>query len=846
MPPTANLCAKTMIINTFRRLFSAFWQTIISPDYRRLKACGLFDHAYYLRYNPDLQGCGCDPLAHYLRKGFREQRRPGPLFDHHFYSQQRSQFQAGVDNPLLHFLDIGRHAGLRPNPLVDAHWYGKTLGKRLPVKPDPLCDFLTRQNHSQPPHAPSPYFDPAYYCSRYQDALDLKDQAVFAYRHFLEFGQKAHRQPSCYFDPGYYLDRAPGLCEQGYDALTHYLLFGRLEKKSPSPLFDPNFYGQRYPVPEEIDPFADYLTRLDAPVVRPCSWFDPAFYRRTYLAQDDTPPLKHFLEGGLKKGLYPNQEIATLPNKPRISVVLPVYNTNPAHLNTCIRSVLYQSYPHWQLCLADDCSSDPAIRPLLDHWLAEDQRISAVFLDKNSGISSATNAAAHLANGDYLLFLDHDDELAPEALATFATAINRQPADLYYSDEDLIGADGRQFSIFRKPGFNRELLLCHNYITHCVIARKTLFEVVGGCDSAYDGAQDLDLLLKLSERADQVVHIPEILYHWRASETSTSINHQQKHYADEAGRNCVAAALNRHGIAGEVLGCEWKFFYRTKRALPADDRVTMVIDWRGRQPPDCDLHVQSESAGYAITRTIVLVDRDQSANKVGKTPTLEFLESPKEQSTAAIFSALLADIDSHYLVWVDGDQRPEGPDWLAALIEYGRDRQVAMVRGHQTYEPQDHPTITPIADTSQTSPLYFLRFLADCSILMNGSQCPQEVMAACGGIMLFRSDWLRVRPELFAESFPEICFFLDLTMGLQRCGAKNIYTPYCRSRPATNAQKTEILTGNALAAAEELRHFQERWGKELAKNIPFYNPGIISDAKHSLEKFHHWLAGDQR
>jgi O-antigen biosynthesis protein len=835
------------MINALRRLCSALWYTITSPDYRLLKRSRLFDDAYYLRTNPDLQGSAYDPLAHYLTRGFQELRRPGPFFDHHFYMQQCPEVEEEQRNPLLHFLTKGRYQGLVPNPLVDPHWYSKTLGENRPALPDPLSHFLSQQKTANPPLTPSPYFDPAFYGQCYEDAQLLAGQAEAAYRHFLEYGQKAHRRPSSYFDSDYYLDKAPGLREQGYDALTHYALFGRRERKSPSPLFDPLFYKERYQPAENLDPFAHYLCRQDDLEVRPCSWFDPGFYRRTYLHEDPTPPLKHFLEKGLRQGFHPNGDIAGLAVKPLISVVLPVYNVASAHLNTCIRSVLYQSYPHWQLCLADDCSSDPTIRPLLRHWLGEDPRITAVFLEHNAGISAATNAAAGLATGDYLLFLDHDDELAPEAMAIFAEHINRQPADLYYSDEDLIGADGRQFSIFRKPGFNAELLLCHNYVTHCVVTKRALYETVGGCDSAHDGAQDLDLFLKLSERADRVVHIPEILYHWRASEKSTSINHQEKHYADEAGRNCVAAALARRGINGEVLACEWKFFYRAKRALQPNAKVTLVIDWRRHQPQHRDIPSLVATAGATISKILILATdiKETPPPPVGSKapgPSFRLLACPRGRSTASVFAEIINADDSDYLAWLDGSLRPQSDQWLSALLEYGQSQEVAMVRGQLAYDPQDHPDITPIADIAQQSPLYFARFLADCSILMNGGQCPQEVMAVAGGVFLLRTAWLHTHPELMESNFLESFFFLDLSLRLHQGGAKNIYTPYCSCK-LISAPRQANFEDAPNTSIEEQRRFQAQWTEVLASTIPFYNTRIIGDANHSEQDFLRWLTG---
>lgn len=834
---------------TARRLTTIFFYMLTSATYRKAKKSALFIPDLYLTRNPDVSASGADPLAHYLSKGYRELRQLGPLFDVSYYFSQAPELKSGQGNPLIHFLERGYLDGLVPNPFCDLAFYQKHHNDFDSTVDNVLSHFFRKGYAVNNSSSPSPYFDPSYYCQTYPDARQLANRPDLAYLHFLTHGLKEARQPSTYFDPEWYLDKTPALREKGFDAFTHYLYLkiGVREKKSPSPLFDPLFYTKRCRLAEDIDPFAHYLSRQDDLEARPRSWFDPAFYRRTYLHQDPTPPLKHFLDKGLRQGFYPNGDIAGLAVKPLISVVLPVYNVASAHLNTCIRSVLYQSYPHWQLCLADDCSSDPAIRPLLRRWHGEDPRITAVFLDRNSGISAATNVAAGIATGDYLLFLDHDDELAPEAMATFVEYINRQPADLYYSDEDLIGADGRQFSIFRKPSFNAELLLCHNYVTHCVVAKRSLYETVGGCDSTYDGAQDLDLFLKLSERADRVVHIPEILYHWRASEKSTSINHQQKHYADGAGRNCVAAALARRGINGEVLGCEWKFFYRAKRAVQPSAKVALVLDWRRHQPQKIDISSLVATAGATINRILILTTeiKEIPLPAVGNGDLdviFKLVTCPNGRSTASVFSEIFNADDSDYLAWLDGSLHPQSDQWLSALLEYGQNQEVAMVRGQLTYNPQDHPNITPIADITQQSPHYFARFLADCSVLMNGGQCPQEVMAVADGVFLFHNTWLRTHPEMMAGPFRETFFFLDLSMRLHQCGAKNIYTPYCSCTVASAPSRRELEDASSLCI-EEQRRFQSQWAEVLAGTIPFYNTRIIGDANHSEEDFRRWLIG---
>jgi O-antigen biosynthesis protein len=344
-----------------------------------------------------------------------------------------------------------------------------------------------------------------------------------------------------------------------------------------------------------------------------------------------------------------------------------------------------------------------------------------------------------------------------------------------------------------------------------------------------------------------VVHIPEILYHWRASEKSTSINHQEKHYADDAGRNCVADALARRGIDGEVLGCEWKFFYRAKRAVQPKARVTLVIDWRRHQPQNRDISSLVATAGATISKILILTTdiKETPLPEVGnEAPGLTFklLSFPRGRSTASVFAEIANTDDSDYLAWLDGSLHPQSNQWLSALLEYGQSQEVAMVRGLLDCEPQDHPAITPIADTTQQSPRYFARFLADCSVLMNGGQCAQEVMAVVGDVFLLRTTWLHTHPELMKSEFLESFFFLDLSMRLHQCGAKNIYTPYCNCA-VVSASNSAGLEDVSSLSIEEQRRFQAHWAEVLAGTIPFYNTRIIGDANHSEENFRRWLTG---
>jgi O-antigen biosynthesis protein len=834
-----------------RKLLNTLWYQLMrlryqltSPSYRLIKNSGLFDADYYLKYNLDIAASGADPLTHYCNSGFAELRNPGPLFDTRYYLLQVPSLAEQRIIPLFHYLTFGRHIGLRPNPLFDPDYYARQMPDHDFSKIDHFSHFLQAKLPVDKTCSPSPFFDHFFYCQKYPDAAQFTNSRKEAYIHYLMVGRNQNRHPSYYFDTSYYLDKTPVLYDTGLDPLGHYFAFGYRERKSPSPLFDAVFYATTYGLAADIDPFDHFLRHLGIEERQPCSWFDPIFYRQTYLAgREDIPSFKHYLQSGQKDCLYPNRECSLLADKPLISILVPVYNVEIAHLNNCIRSVLYQSYPHWQLCLADDCSTDQSIRLVLSQWASSDTRIKVVFLPENVGISAATNAAAQLAEGRYLAFLDNDDELAPTALQTVAQAINDTPAGLYYSDEDLIGADGRQFSIFRKPGYNGELTLCHNYVTHLVVGERLLFEKVGGCAEEFNGAQDLDLFLKLSEQAEKVIHIPKVLYHWRASETSTSINHGKKQYADEAGRQSVANALVRRGIAGEVLFTDWKFFYRAKRSIHQALSVTLVISWEKTEERLYSwLKNVTITAGYKIAQVILLMHTEPSALLAHDLADIDILCKifRDDQGIAEKINTILGDIQGELIAVVSGDLDIASNQWLSALVEYGQSPDIGMVVGRIDYPIDSCQTVTPIPDCSITSSRYYARFLTTCSSLMIGRQCPQEVLGVGEDLFLMRRDLLIAAGGFDCALFPLLFPVIDFSFKLYQQGKKNIYTPYCRAAISGEGEHPRPQWSEA-GLREEKHRFQNKWSHFLDRGDPFYNPGIISDNGQSKDVFKTWL-----
>jgi O-antigen biosynthesis protein len=239
------------------------------------------------------------------------------------------------------------------------------------------------------------------------------------------------------------------------------------------------------------------------------------------------------------------------PYQPLISIIMPVYNTAPGILKDTINSVLQQTFPHWELCISEGHSDHSEIRSLISEYLEQDKRIKAVFLNENLMISGNSNEALALASGEFIALLDHDDVLAPQSLYRVIELLNKDPhLDFIYSDQDLVSTDGiHRFNPIFKPDWSPELLISANYISHFAVIRKKLIDRAGPFDPSTDGAQDWDLFFRVSELTEKIGHLPEVLYHWRQSLSSVSLNPDTKPYAVTAQIRAIDNHLKRNNIS---------------------------------------------------------------------------------------------------------------------------------------------------------------------------------------------------------------------------------------------------------------------------------------------------------
>lgn len=342
---------------------------------------------------------------------------------------------------------------------------------------------------------------------------------------------------------------------------------------------------------------------------------------------------------------------------PLISVLLPVFNAPPELLEQAITSVQNQRWPKWELCIADDASTDPAVAQVLTRKAAEDDRIRVVRRERNGHISAATNSALASARGDYIALLDQDDLLATDALAAVAETLARHSdAVILYSDEDRIDAEGRSRSEpYFKPEFNYALFLSQNMVSHLGVYRRAEVEAVGGLREGLEGSQDHDLALRVLECIDpeQVVHIPQVLYHWRAIVGSTALDVGEKGYAFRAGARAIQEHLRRTRQSAVVEPCrDLAIFHALSRSLPPEPLVHVVLGPGASAP------------GHPVAATVAAI------TAAAEGMTLHQLEVSAEgaEGAASLLARMLPEMEPGFVLFVDLPIARAEPAWLAHLL----------------------------------------------------------------------------------------------------------------------------------------------------------------------------------
>lgn len=516
-----------------------------------------------------------------------------------------------------------------------------------------------------------------------------------------------------------------------------------------------------------------------------------------------------------------------------ISILMPVFNPRPAHLREAIESVVQQTYPHWQLCICDDASSDPEIHRVIERFAAADTRISVFRRDRNGGITAATADALQLARADTIAFLDHDDRLPPWALHRVAVELVRHPqAELLYSDEDKLDSRGRRFAPHLKSGWNPDLLDANNYIGHLLVIKRALIERAGGLRPGFDGSQDYDLLLRCTRQTtpEQIRHIEAILYHWRAAAGSTARRPQAKPYAHDAGLSALQQAYGAQpGV--RIEGGIFATSYRVRWPLPETaPEVAILIPTRdgASQLKRC---VDSIVARTAYPRYRVLVIDNQSADPA----TLAYLDELQAAGRAQVlrydrpfnYSAInnfaAAQAQAELLLLLNDDVEVHNADWLSEMVSRLLQPGVGAV-GAKLYYPggrvQHAGIVLGIGGVAGHSHKYYRPGHRG---YFGRLMLPQTVSAVTGACLLVRRGVFQSLGGLNERDLPVAFNDVDFCLRLGREGLRCVWTPFAElTHYESLSRGAEDTPEKQARFSREVQYMHSQWAGSLAAD-PYYN-----------------------
>jgi O-antigen biosynthesis protein len=512
--------------------------------------------------------------------------------------------------------------------------------------------------------------------------------------------------------------------------------------------------------------------------------------------------------------------------QPKFSIVVPVYNVEAQWLSAFIESVLNQVYPNWELCIADDHSTSPHVKPLLDSFAAKDKRIKLIFRETNGHISAATNSALKLATGDFVCLMDNDDEIAPHALFEFASLLNRDKSlDMIYSDEDKLDMAGNRYEPFFKPDWSPEALEGCMYTAHFACYRMSLVRELGGFRGDFNGAQDYDFVLRFTERATKIAHIPKVLYHWRAIPGSTAASMDAKDYVLDAAIRALTERADRVAGGGEAKLGSYSGSFDLRYKIPNSPLVSIIIPSAGRMAnvrgKDVDLLSQVISSIYEKTtyrnfEIIVVDNNDLRADTIAaiKPYNCQFLHFEGKFNIATKMNMGAKVARGEYLLFMNDDIEVITPDWMECMLQLCQRKGVGVVGAKLHFENE----------TLQHVGVAFWNGLPDHIHRAYPGTYPghlfsavanRNYLAVTGAVLMTKNEIFKSVggfEEGFAINYNDIDYCLK------------VFTEGYRIVLAAGAQLChyESVSREAVVASDEIDLFQQKW-KDVVSYDPYYS-----------------------
>ena len=529
------------------------------------------------------------------------------------------------------------------------------------------------------------------------------------------------------------------------------------------------------------------------------------------------------------------QKFHNMVNAPMISILMPTFNPKIDWLNEAVQSVRDQIYQHWELCIADDCSTNAIVKNQLLALASSDNRIKLIFREKNGHISAASNSALAIAKGDWIALLDHDDMLHPLALARVAVAVMENPkAELIYTDEDKLAEGGKRIQPYFKPDWNPDLFLSQNYLCHLSVYKAELMHSLGGFRLGYEGAQDYDLALRAIERiaSQSIIHIPHVSYHWRMHDESTAASGSNKNYATRAGKLALDDHFRRTNIQAstEILPSG---NYRAHYQLTKQPLVSLIIPTRNglKLIEQCIESIVAKST-YK-NHEIIIVDNgsdDLEAlkyfEKISSTKLVRILRDDCPFNYSALNNKAIAHASGEFVVLVNNDIEVISPDWLEQLLGLALQQGVGAVGARLWYPDntlQHGGVVLGVGGIAGHSHKYLnqgeLGYFARADVIQTFS----AVTAAC--LMVRKSIYLEVgglNEKDLAVAFNDV----DFCLRVRAAGYRNVWTPYAELYHHESVSRgTEDTPAKQARFSAEVNYMLNTWRESLHSD-PAYNPNL--------------------
>lgn len=528
--------------------------------------------------------------------------------------------------------------------------------------------------------------------------------------------------------------------------------------------------------------------------------------------------------------------------QPLISIVMPTYNSKPAWLKAAIESIKNQVYTNWELCIADDASTDKSCLNILKKYQEHDERIKVVFRAENGHISEASNSAIEIATGEWIALMDHDDLLPQDALFWIVEAINNHPkARLIYSDEDKLDHNGKRYDPYFKCDWNYHLFLSQNMISHLGAYHAETLKKTGGFRQGFEGSQDYDLALRFIEliRPEQIIHISKVLYHWRAHAESTAENIKRKPYAQEAAKRAISEHLQRQKVKAEVEITSTSM-YRVKYQLPAElPLVSIIIPTRNNKNylKKCIQSIEKKTSYPNYELIVVNNNSDDPA-------TLKYLDSLQEKENVTVlrddrafnFSAINNRASAHakgdLICFLNDDTEVINPDWLHEMLRLILQPEIAIVGAKLWYGDktiQHAGVILGLGGVASHAHKYLSEFDVGYFGRVNLIQEYSAVTAAC---MLIKKDIFKKTGKFDEENLSINYNDIDLCLKVKKLGYKIVWTPYAELYHYESKSRgfdDDPVKNKQFEA--EIAFMQKKWG-HLLNSDPAYSPNLTLDAEN--------------